>query len=298
MLEIKVWGNKITSDPNILIHSLTPFESRTIIPIQMQLPDGKWSKPIKFNFDSGVSWATDVPLDLLQSFGTGPDGVASNERAEQPGKIRIPGLAGEYNLPVVIQDKAHYDLFREQPPPERYPLLRMRDLLPYISFVFTNKTTTIRTNDLGVPPELNNPQKITLPDMTQRTGTPTSGWQWMRVKFENSLDSNKSVIDWFALNTGDKRMIIKESLADKINLSVIPGRNANNFNTKSNIEFIESEPVIKLKHVQTEARDDSERFARGGEPRNIGGGFEILHYYSIIFWGPQMHRALIPISLS
>ena len=56
ILEIKVWGNKITNDPNILIHSLTPFESRTIIPIQMQLPDGKWSKPIKFNFDSGVNW--------------------------------------------------------------------------------------------------------------------------------------------------------------------------------------------------------------------------------------------------
>ena len=54
MLEIKVWGNKITNDPSILIHSLTPFESRTIIPIQMQLPDGKWSKPIKYNFDSGA----------------------------------------------------------------------------------------------------------------------------------------------------------------------------------------------------------------------------------------------------
>ena len=237
-------------------------------------------------------------LNYYRASGTGPDGVVSNERAEQPGKIRIPGLAGEYNVPVVIQDKAHYDLFREQPPPERYPLLRMRDLLPYISFVFTNKTTIIRTNDLGLPPELSNPQKVTLPDMTQRIGTPTSGWQWMRVKFENSFDSNKSVIDWFALNTGDNRMIIKKSLADKINLSVIPGRNDNNFDTKSNFEFIESEPVIKLKHVQTEARDDSERFARGGEPRNIGGGFEILDYYSIIFWGPQMHRALIPISLS
>ena len=40
--------------------------------------------------------------------------------------------------------------------------------------------------------------------MTQRIGNPAPGWQWMRVKFENSLDSNKSVIDWFALNTGTK----------------------------------------------------------------------------------------------
>ena len=45
----------------------------------MQLPNGKWSNPTSFNFYSGVSWATDVPLELLGSFGSGPDGVPSDE---------------------------------------------------------------------------------------------------------------------------------------------------------------------------------------------------------------------------
>lgn len=43
--------------------------SRPIIPIQMQKPDGSWSDPIKFNFDTGASSPTDVPLDLLKAFG-------------------------------------------------------------------------------------------------------------------------------------------------------------------------------------------------------------------------------------
>ena len=106
-----------------------------------------------------ISWATDVPLELFGTFGSGPDGVPSDERKEQLTKIRILGLAGEYSIPVMIQDKAHYDLFREQPPPERYPILRFRDLLPFMSFVFTDENTTIRTNNLGPPPELNNPHK-------------------------------------------------------------------------------------------------------------------------------------------
>ena len=39
-----------------LTYDLTSSDSRTIIPIQMKLPDGSWSAPIKFNFDSGASW--------------------------------------------------------------------------------------------------------------------------------------------------------------------------------------------------------------------------------------------------
>ena len=259
----------------------------------MQLPNGKWSNPTSFNFDSGASWATDVPLELLGSFGSGPDGVPSDERKEQPTKIRILGLAGEYTLPVMVQDKAHYDLFREQPPPERYPVLRFRDLLPFMSFVFTDENTTIRTNDLGPPPELNNPHKITLPDMGPRSGTPTSGWQWIKVRFENPLDQTKSIVDWFGLNTGDKRMIIKKSLADNIGLSLLPGRNSNNFDTRSNLEIIEAEPVVKLNDVKTEARNNLAQFARGGEPRNIGGGLEVLDPFSMIFWDAKMHRSLI-----
>ena len=43
-----------TDFPRTLVHQLTPSESRTIIPIQMQLPNGKWSNPISYNFDSGA----------------------------------------------------------------------------------------------------------------------------------------------------------------------------------------------------------------------------------------------------
>ena len=68
---------------------------------------------------------------FLSAFGYGPDGVGddSSKRKEQPGKIRIVGLDGEFDLPVMVQDKAHYELFREQPPPARYPLLEVKDIL-------------------------------------------------------------------------------------------------------------------------------------------------------------------------
>jgi len=278
-------------NPSILVHPLTPSESRTIIPVQMQLPNGEWSNPINFNFDSGASWATDVPLELLGSFGSGPDGVPSEERKEQIAKIRIAGLSGEYSLPVMIQDKPHYELFRKESPPERYPAVRLRDLLPFMSFVFTNENTIIRTNNLGPPPELNNPNKILLPDMSPHSGTPTSGWQWLRVKFENPSDRTKSIVDWFGLNTGDKRIIIKKSIADTIHLFLSSGRNFENFDTLSNIEFIEAEPIIKLVNVKTEARINTAEFARGGEPRNFGGGLEVLDHYSMIFWDAKLHRS-------
>jgi hypothetical protein len=284
-------------NPRILVHALTPSKSRTIIPILMQLPNGKWSNAINFNFDSGASSATDVPLELLGSFGSGPDGVPSEERKEQTTKIRIAGLAGEYSIPVMIQDKAHYDLFRQQPPPGRYPLVRLRDLLPFMSFVFTNENTIIRTINLGPPPELDNPNKILLPDMSPRSGTPTSGWQWIKVRFENPTDRTQNIVDWFGLNTGDKRIIIKKSIADNIHLSLSPGRNFENFDTISNFEFIEAEPIVKLVNVKTETRINSAEFARGGEPRNFGGGLEVLKHYSMIFWDAKMHRALIPNTL-
>jgi len=49
-----------------------------------------------------------------------PVGVPSDERKEQPRVIRIPGLDGEYKIPIMIQDKDHYDLFRNDS--NRYPL--------------------------------------------------------------------------------------------------------------------------------------------------------------------------------
>jgi hypothetical protein len=107
---------------NTLVYDLTSSENRTILPIQMMLPDGTWSQPVKYNFDTGALWPTDVAPQFLSAFGYGPDGVGSDssKREAQPGKIRIVGLDKDIDLPVMVQDKAHYDLFREQPPPERY----------------------------------------------------------------------------------------------------------------------------------------------------------------------------------
>src|SRR5678815_4585086 len=138
-----------TAPPTVkstLVYKLTSSETRTILPIQMQLPDGTWSRPVKYNFDTGASSATDVAPEFLSAFGYGPDGIGidSSLRKEQPGKIRIVGLDGEFDLPVRVQDKAHYDLFREQPPPERYPLLRVKDMLTQMSMVYTSENTTLR----------------------------------------------------------------------------------------------------------------------------------------------------------
>ena len=83
---------------NTLVYNLTSSETRTILPIQMMLPDGTWSQPVKYNFDTGASWPTDVAPQFLSAFGYGPDGVGndSSKREAQPGKIRIVGLDKEY----------------------------------------------------------------------------------------------------------------------------------------------------------------------------------------------------------
>ena len=275
-----------------LTYDLTSSDSRTIIPIQMKLPDGSWSAPIKFNFDTGASWPTDVPLELLADFGAAPDGVPSDERKEQPGVIRIPGLDGEYNIPIMIQDKDHYDLFRNDP--NRYPLLRIRDITDEISMVFTNKNTVLR---LGAtkPPELTAAPAssvINLPDMRARSGTPTSGWQWNQVTFKNPV-TGLTFTDWMGLNTGDVRIVVKKSLADTLGLPLTPGRNPENFDTHVTLEFIESTPTHAiLDNIAVEARDDNARFARGGPPRNFGLGLVVLDKYSIAIWG-GLHWALI-----
>ena len=108
--------------------------------------------------------------EFLSAFGYGPDGVGidSSLRKEQPGKIRIVGLDGEFDLPVMVNDKAHYDLFREQPPPDRYPLVRVKDILTKVSMVYTSEHTTLRLRDVPIP-ELSDASKlITLPDLQRR----------------------------------------------------------------------------------------------------------------------------------
>lgn len=271
-------------------------DSRTVLKTQMQLPNGTWSNEIYFNYDTGASWATDVPLELLSGFGSSANGVASSARKEQTTKIRIVGFPGEYSIPVVIQDKAHYDLLRTEKPPTRYPLLRVRDLLPYLSFVFTNKDTTIRTKGKTIP-QLNSAGKITLPDMASRSGTPTSGWQWIKVNFVNPSDSSKKVNDWLGLNTGDRRMIIKkESVVDKLGVSQSSTSDSDEFDATVDIEFAEATPVTTLKNVKITSRKESASFGRGGIARNLGGGLEFLNKYTLILDGYK--RYLVPSTTS
>ena len=59
----------------------------------------------------------------------------------------------------------------------------------------------------------------------------------MGVRFLNLRDITKTEEDRFGLNT-DHRLIVKESLADSIELFLIPGRNAENFDTSCSYELI------------------------------------------------------------
>ena len=40
--------------------------------------------------------------------------------------------------------------------------------------------------------------------MATRSGTPTTGKQWMHVDFINPSNSNDTVDDWFGFHTGDQ----------------------------------------------------------------------------------------------
>ncbi len=258
----------------------------------MMLPDGTWSQPIKYNFDTGAT-TTDVAPEFLSAFGYGPDGVGTDSslRKEQPGKIRIVGLDGEFNLPVMVQDKAHYDLFRDQPSPTRYPLLKVKDILTQISMVFTSEHTTLRLRDVPIPELADSSKLITLPDLQKRVGTPTSGWQWMRVDFLNP-STGKVVEDWFGLNTGDNKIVLKKkSVADQIKLPLTRTDECN-YASKSTIVFKEANKPAKMDSAPVQVRKETCDFARGGEPRNFGGGVPFLSKYTMILW--DMHRVLLP----
>ena len=292
--EVKIQSQSTPpSDNNTLVYKITRSETRTILPIQMQLPDGTWSQPVKYNFDTGAT-TTDVAPEFLSAFGYGPDGVGTDSslRKEQPGKIRIVGLDGEFTLPVMVQDKAHYDLFRDQPPPTRYPLLKVKDILTQVSMVYSLEKTTVRLKGVPIPELADTSKLITLPDLQRRPGTPTSGWQWMLVDFVNPSTGAASE-DWFGLNTGDHKVVLKkESVADEINLP-LKRTNDCNYASKSTIVFKEASKPAKLDPAPVQIREEDCRFARGGEPRNFGGGVPFLSKYTLILW--DMHRALLPV---
>ena len=249
--------NGITAN-STLVYNLTSSEDRTILPIQMMLPDGMWSQPVKYNFDVGASWPTDIAPQFLSAFGYGPEGVGkdSSKREGQPGKIKIVGLDKEIDLPIMVNDKSHYDLFREQPPPTRYPLLNVKDILKKISMVFTSDQTTLRLRDVPIPELADTSKLIDLPDFQPRDGTPTSGWQWMRVKLINP-STGAGVEDWFGLNTGDDKMVLKkQSVADDINLR-LKRINSCNYDSKSTIVFTEASKPVVLDSAAVKVREES-----------------------------------------
>jgi hypothetical protein len=271
--------------------SRTPKTSRPIIRVSMQMPDKKWSDPILFNFDTGATQATDVPLQLMKDFG-GP--VSTSKRKEQPGKVRIPGFNynQELDIPVMVQDKAHYDLFRDQP--TRYPLMRVRDLMPYMSITYELDQTTLRPNAMGPPPELSTTAGIiTMPVLSKRSGAPTSSWTWTRGTMIGSSKTYSGV--WLNVNTGDYRFIVPRSYCDKAGFKItsdnISGNNESN--GTGTMRWDEGKPVpLTLSNITVTARDDDEDFGRGGDPRCLLGGPNFLKRYKIVMYGQNL--AFVP----
>jgi hypothetical protein len=145
--------------------------------------------------------------------------------------------------------------------------------------VFTSEQTTLRLRNVPIPELAETSKLINLPDFQRRDGTPTSGWQWMRVKFINP-STNAGIEDWFGLNTGDNKIVLKkESIADKIRLSLM--------------DFIEASKPVRLDSAAVQVREETCQFARGGEPRNFGGGIPFLSKYTLIL--SDLHRALLPV---
>ena len=284
----------IPTGKNTLVYDLISSETRTILPIQIMQPDGSWSQPVMYNFDTGAT-TTDLAPEFLSAFGYGPDGVGVDPslRTTQSAKIKIVGLDGEFNLPVTVQDKAHYDLFRDQPPPIRYPLLSIKDISKQISMVFTKDHTTLRLKDVAIPELTNKGKLILLPDMQKRSGTPTSGWQWIQVKFVNP-STGKSIQDWFGLNTGDNKIVLKkQSVADIIKIPQKETGDGCNSDSRSTLVFIEASKPAKMDTAKVQEREEICQFARGGEPRNFGAGMEFLSKYTLVIW--DLHMALLPV---
>ncbi len=268
--------------------------SRPIIPVKMQKPDGTWSDPIKFNFDTGASNPTDVPLQILDAFG---GQVATSARKSQPGKIIIPGFNNDQvmDIPIMVEDKAHYDLFRNDS--TRYPLIRVYDLMPYLSIVYELGQTKFIPKADGPPPELSTPGTITMPPWVQKTGSPNSGHSWSK----GTMIGSKTYSDvWFNINTGDYRFIIPRSYCDKAGFKITSDGISGNdeSNATGTFRWDQSTPTkLTLSNITVTARDDdSDRWARGGDARCLMGGPHFLTRYNIVIWDTSM--AFVPLDSS
>lgn len=268
--------------------SKTPSTSRPIIAIRMQKPDKTWSDPIKFNFDTGASSPTDVPLPLLSAFG---GQVSTSKRKAIPGKIKIDGFNNgqEMEIPIMVQDKDHYDLFRKQS--NRYPLLRVYDIMPYMSITYETKQTTLTPKSTGNPTIPSN--AILMPSAQQRSGTPTSAHYWSK----GTMKGSKIFSDvWLNVCTGDYRFIIPRSFCDKAGFKITSDNISGNGESFATGTFIWEETTpqkLTLDEITVTARDDDQDFARGGIPRCLMGGPNFLSRYKIVIWDNNM--AFIPL---
>jgi hypothetical protein len=59
------------------------------------------------------------------------------------------------------------------------------------------------------------------------------------------------------------------------------------------MDFIEASKPVRLDSAAVQVREETCQFARGGEPRNFGGGVPFLSKYTLILW--DLHRALLPV---
>lgn len=282
---------RITTDPK---------RGRPIIKVSFKQPDGNWSALISMNFDTGASYPTDIPLDIAKKWGSVSN---SDQKYYKDSPIRIEGFGDkEFKIEICLQDKSHYDLLRSEAdaPDYRYPLLRVRDLAKYMSFIWSKENTTM-TLGTSQPQELKDAvaagKTITrLADMSKRSGTPTTnGWQWYYADLMDPALGEKAQ-DWFGCNTGDRRAIIKRSLADKIHLTYPKLTSSNNYraDTKATILWKEAKPPLKMSNITVQIRDDKEAFARGGTPRNLIGGPPFLDNWKIVLWSSYLHLAFIP----
>ena len=179
------------------------------------------------------------------------------------------GFPLEFTIPTMVQDEAHYDLFKNNP--DRYPLVKVQDLMPYLSIVYEKDRYILRTKDLGVPPEMSKPGTIRFPDASVRSDAPTSSWYWTRAKISDP-SGGRGATDWFLIDSGNKEILVKKSLADEVGLDLSPGRNSRNFDSNASIEFSEATLSGGIENAKINVREDSARFGRGGEPRNLMGG--------------------------
>ena len=286
---------------------------RPIIPVSFKLPDGTWSGPMYMNFDTGASYPTDIPPAIAKKWGS----LTNSDQKYFDGVVRVQGFGTvEFPIPICLQDKAHYDKLISESPENapsirRYPLLRVRDLMPNLSFIISTENTIMRRKGT-VMPEIAKAGFKQFPDMklrtdtvtevvngkTVQTHTPTSGWQWLKVKIKNPATGKEGPERWGNLNTGERQCVIVDVYAKEVNLSYPSLGSDGRADTKCSFTYLETKPsptLIDNKTMQIRSKDED--FARGGMYRNLMGGSPIKDNYKIVLWcdsTPGLHWGLCP----